>query len=292
MIKKTIILAAFLLTAYFIFVAIVIPQRQVKQHQWQGNKINAQNFIFNDSDTIKSVIVGSSLSARILTKELSGFYNLSFAGQSIFDGLNILSKKETIPKNVFIETNYLFRAEDPQFTASLFDSYPFYSQTYIPALRYGKEPLPMLISLLQDWKDKKENNKVENKTTISQPSVQHPLFDKLIAYQITNYSQKPDSLAMKNAMVNLKNYVDILRSKHVNVIFFEMPVNSHLCELPLSQVPRQAIHKLFPQNTFSYIDQPDCTNYNTSDGVHLTNLESEKYTAYFQDKIACKFCKN
>ena len=293
MIKRTLITALLILVTYLIAVPLLLPTVQVEQHQLQENKIKAQNFIYNESDTIENVIVGSSLAARILTDSLDRFYNLSFSGLSTFEGLRIILEKEHLPKNIFIETNMILRGEDMEFTTSLFSPYTYYSQSYLPALRTGKEPLAIVIETAQKIVKGKpdENNKRNKGKNPSQDiSASDPLFKKVLAGHISNYSNKPDSIRLHNSMEKLKELVEMLRERNVNVVFFEMPVDSSLCGLPLFSALRETIHQTFPKNEYHYIEQPACGNYITTDGLHLPSLDAIKYTHYFKNKIACNYC--
>ena len=290
MISRTLITALFALIIYLIFVPLLLPNVQIEQHQEQGNKIKAQNFIYNNSDTIDNVIVGSSLASRILSDSLDNFYNLSFAGQSIFEGLNILLRKKHLPKNVFIETNVILRSEDEAFTSCLFTPYTYYSQYYLPSLRTGKEPAALIVAATEYIIRKMTGKDKSLKETVPGLSPDSPLFKKLLTNHIIYYSKKPDSLILNQSIIRLKYFVNLLKKKNVNVIFFEMPVNNSLCELTLAKTIRQTIHETFPEGLFLYIDKPACTDYITSDGLHLPDQEAIKYTSYFKRKIANSDC--
>ncbi|WP_221392576.1 hypothetical protein [Dyadobacter sp. NIV53] len=295
MIKRTLITALLILSTYLIAVPLFLPTVQVEQHQLQENKIKAQNFIYNESDTIENVIVGSSLASRILTDSLDHFYNLSFSGLSTFEGLRILLKKEHLPKNIYIETNMILRGEDLEFTSSLFSPYTYYSQAYLPALRTGKEPLALVVETAQEIiKGGSDKKSITEKKTIRDSSqivlAGNPLFKKVLAGHISNYSNKPDSIRLHKSMEKLKQLVESLKARNVNVVFFEMPVDSSLCGLPLFKVLRETVHQTFPKSKYPYIDQPACGEYITTDGLHLPRLDAIRYTNYFRNKIACHYC--
>ena len=108
MIKKSIILCISLFLIYTLFIYFLAPKWwTASQHQWQENIVKAQQFSYN-KETFQNIIVGSSLSSRLIMDSIPETYNLSFAGQSIFDGLNIVCNSNKSIKNVFIEINLLF----------------------------------------------------------------------------------------------------------------------------------------------------------------------------------------
>lgn len=138
MIKKTLISAFLMLLVYSFLIMRLAPHLQLSQHHWQENRVRAQNFIYDESDSVHSVIVGTSFSFRMVMDSLKGYYSLSFGGQNGFDGLEILVHKNRLPENVFIETYGVISPGKKEFAASLFNPILFYARKYIPALREGK----------------------------------------------------------------------------------------------------------------------------------------------------------
>ncbi len=144
MIKKSILTFLILFVIYSVVVTTK-PSIGASQHQWQRNVIKAQKFLFNETDTIKNVIVGSSLSSRLVVDNLPGFYNLSFDGLCIYDGLKIIRNKKALPQNVFIETNVLLRDESKDFTDALFSPILYFLTKHLIALRADKQPIGIMI---------------------------------------------------------------------------------------------------------------------------------------------------
>ena len=103
MIKKSIFVALLLFALWTAFLMLK-PNASVSQHVWQENIITTEEYLY-DVDFVPNVILGSSLSERIIIDSLSDFFSLAFGGQSIYDGLEILTQKDKLPKRVFIEIN-------------------------------------------------------------------------------------------------------------------------------------------------------------------------------------------
>ncbi|HXP49812.1 MAG TPA: hypothetical protein VN922_07665, partial [Bacteroidia bacterium] len=97
------------------------------------------------------------------------------------------------------------------------------------------------------------------------------------------FANVADSLEMSNQFETLKEYVDFLKSKGVNVIFFELPINRTIVNSNLSVQIRKTFYKVFPpkENNYIYLP-PDYMDYLTGDGFHLTPTEFHKYSGYFR----------
>ncbi len=111
--------------------------------------------------------------------------------------------------------------------------------------------------------------------------VSDELFKKMLDLQIFNYSNYPDITYLRGNLLLLFAYTDYLTKKGVNVIFFEMPVNSHLINLPYAKITRNEVNKIFPEKLFRHIPQ-DTTKCVTSDGLHLTQNEALHFTKFFK----------
>jgi hypothetical protein len=132
MIKKSLITALVLLIAHAFISRALRDQVPAGQDQWQRNLIKAQRFIYQPELSAQDVIVGSSLSCRLVQTNLPGIYVLAFSGLAIFDGLEIVSRLDTPPRNIHVEMNFVLREPDDSFTSSL----------YSPILYYGRAALP------------------------------------------------------------------------------------------------------------------------------------------------------
>jgi len=169
----------------------------------------------------------------------------------------------------------------------LISTIPFFLGKYFISLRADKQPIAVSISDVTALiiKIKSRIQPISEKKEIVNPILKNEeLFNKILKQQIENYSKQPDRILLNKQLLLLSEYVEYLRKNNVNVCFFEMPINSNLMELPTSKVIRNELFKLFPIKTFDYI-LPDSSLYETSDGLHLNNIEAIKYTAYFKSQI-------
>lgn len=286
MIKKSLIAFGVLFVSYSIYVGIN-HKLSSSQHQWQTNLIKAQKYIYDESDTIENVIIGSSLSCRLVMDSLPSFYNLSFHGQGVFDGLKIIKSKKNLPENVFIETNELLRKENEEFTFSVISEIPYFLGKNFLALRAEKQPIPLFIEHSEGlnilrWEIRSLTKRIANMEDSSGLSVKkEELFHKILKQKISVFSEEPDRVLLKEQLSLLLEYVHFLKSNGVRVCFFEMPVNSGLAGLPKMRIPREEIPKFFEKEKIEIFLQ-DSTQYETSDGIHLAGNEAIKYTSFFK----------
>lgn len=266
----------------------------LSQHQWQENVVVAEKVIY-DYDNLDNIIVGSSLARRLNMDSLPHFYNLSMSGQSVFDGLNILRNKKKLPKNVFIETNVIFRCENSSFNEIISSPILGVLKENSSIFRSDKQPLAYLgdkiakpfVSLFFHKIIYKIRDKVQFELELNQTNTntepQNIIFDKLLAMNIELYSKDIDTAEMNKRFYHLKKDVNFLESNNVNVFFFEMPVNPQLLQLKRSKYLRDRLRSEFPNNSFIPIPS-NVKNYKTGDGLHLTNEESKFYTDYFKNE--------
>jgi hypothetical protein len=280
MAKKAVLTALALLIIHAIF----IWQTSISggQYSWQNNAMKAQQYIYDDK-TPPNVIIGSSLANRLNMDNLANMYNLSFAGLGIFDGLAILRTKRALPKNVFVEMNIPQREENKKFTSYINSPILSPLKRYIPSLRDGHQPVSVFETTLINSLKKNQSDPKANES--HGEGVHDDVFDKLLAIEVINYSEIPDKDLFKERFDELQRDVSALEKRGVNVIFFEMPVNAKICNLPRPRTIRSYFHKYFPATTYSYIPMPDCGDYKTTDGAHLTDEEAVRYTNYLKLKI-------
>ena len=295
MIKKTIFVSLILFIIYSFFLKLN-PKLGSSQNQVQDNFIKAQKFVYEDTGNIKNVIVGSSLSCRLIMDSLPNFYNLSFGGQSIFDGLKIIKNKDVFPKNVFIETNIIMKGESEDFTNSFFSPLPYFLKKNFIAFRADKQPVSIFIQFFTSIKSTLKRNflrfinlnatikKTETDTGEMQDIQNDQLFKKMLDLEIIEHSKKPNSVELKNKLALLHKYVLLLKENNVNVYFFEMPINSSLMELRKTKIIRNEINLRFPVGMVYHVPV-DGSVYLSSDGIHLGYEEALKYTLFFKNNI-------
>jgi hypothetical protein len=107
----------------------------------------------------------------------------------------------------------------------------------------------------------------------------------MLEIQFGNYSKLPGKEELNESFSILKTHVTYLQEHGVNIVFFEMPVNSKLVNLPKANIIRQTFYENFPESKFNYIPLQDSVTYKTTDGVHLNSNEAVEYTRYFRQNM-------
>ena len=116
MIKKSILCFAVLFGLH-LSIVLLNPTMGMATHQWQDNVIKAQQFIYaEESDT---VMVGTSLSARIIRDSIPTVRSVSFGGCAVEDGLKIILSKGNFPKYILAETNLFFLDGNPELVSKI-----------------------------------------------------------------------------------------------------------------------------------------------------------------------------
>lgn len=295
MIKKTLLAFLIIISTYLIFIQYFSnPEKYTSEHQWQDNQIVAQKFLYSNSDSIKHFIVGSSLAFRLRGEDLPNFCNLSYGGLSVFDGLNTLAKKNLYPRYLFIEMNFIDRPVNNEFNSSLNNPLMGTLRKYFLGFRDGKQPMSFIafpighklslysLSVLQSaiYKIIPENIYSNmNQKIMNENSME----TEILPRQIKKFSVEPSEI--DKTMKELSNYVSNLEEHETKVVFFEMPIQYQLENSPRCIAIRSAFYHNFPRGKYTYIDNPNMKEYETTDGIHLDYSYAKKYTEYFRNQI-------
>ena len=266
-----------LLHALFVYVKPISST----QYAWQGNTIKAQQFIYGEPG--KNIIVGSSLSNRLVMDSLQGMINLSFSGQGIFDGLSVLNNNNAMPGTVYIETNIMSTKENENFTSYINSPILNPLKRAIPSLRDEYQPVGILGEIIiRTFKPEASGENLDVNNVASQEGGDDTFFQKMLSLQAEDYSLAPDTAALRSSFEALARQVENLEKNGTRVVFFEMPVNETLCDLPEPQMIRDYYRRYFPESRYTYIRVPHCAGYKTTDGAHLGGAEALRFTKFFK----------
>lgn len=280
MIKKSIIVAIILLGIHAL-IAMMDPLPS-GQYSFQQNIVKAQSFMYGETE--KNIVVGSSLSEKLAMDSLPGFYNLSFVGLSVFDGLHIILSNKKYPRNILIETNLILRPENESFLSVVESPVLSPVKKVIPSLRDRYQPFGVFgETVISFFKSKRSTTSVE---PVAPPTgvneVDNVAFGKMLNILIKENNEPPAEAELTYRFGSLKTMVDDLTEHGVNVVFFEMPVNESVCDLVQPKMLREYFYKYFPPSAYHYINRPDCKGYTTTDGAHLTDDEAVRFTNYLR----------
>lgn len=270
MIKQSLFVTFICFVVYAAFIGQRNHEKITPLHDWEGNVIRAQNFLFETHDEqVDNVMVGSSLAYRI-DQLPANYFNLSFAGLSIYDGMEILLASDKMPKKILIETNVIQRLGSEVFQEALLKNKTYQMKEKIPFFREKHKPVPIFI------------NQIYTALYPVKPKTAKPIKLKetnqyALAEQAKNYAIPLSVEEQTEIETKLATYIKQFELRNVEVIFFELPVDKTLCDTPKSHSIK-AIIDAFPD--VKLIEQPDCSQYTTADGAHLQYASVLKYTDY------------
>lgn len=287
MVAKALIVAGLVFALYAGFIARLKPYWSISQHkEQQDNQIKAEKYIY-DYQQKHGLVVGSSLSARL--GNMPGIYNLAMNGLSPLDGLAIVSKQKSPPHTVLIEMNFIDREEDTNFTGLVNNPVLKPAKGLFMSMRADKQPLSVAVEQLQLILDRLPSPFATSLSTTSggsTPAKQQARYNELLNKQLERYAQPPAPALFDQQFDKLKQAVSELQRHGTRVVFFEMPVDCRLDNLPRAQAIRLAFRQHFPPTRYSYVALPPCSAFQTSDGLHLDAQSITEYIRFLQDQIA------
>lgn len=273
MIKRSILCFAVLFGIHLVIV-LLNPMVGMATHQWQDNVIKAQQFIYAEkSDT---VMVGTSLSARIIRDSIPTVKSVSFGGCAVEDGLRIILSKGDLPRFILAETNLFFLDGNPELVSKMTEGVMPMLRRWIPSLREQYQPICMLASMMASAAD---INPQAGTSTVDMD-----LLNESIEHHIKYDWQMPEPQA-ETRMGDMKRLVEMFEAKGTRVLFFEMPVNERLTHLKRYDQTRELMQKTFPADRYTYLPF-DITRYVTTDGEHLDYEGQQVFSHYFKGVLS------
>ena len=273
MIKRSILCFAVLFGIHLVIV-LLNPMVGMATQQWQDNVIKAQQFIYAEkSDT---VMVGTSLSARIIRDSIPTVKSVSFGGCAVEDGLRIILSKGDLPRFILAETNLFFLDGNPELVSKMTEGVMPMLRRWIPSLREQYQPICMLASMMASAAD---INPQAGTSTVDMD-----LLNESIEHHIKYDWQMPEPQA-ETRMGDMKRLVEMFEAKGTRVLFFEMPVNERLTHLKRYDQTRELMQKTFPADRYTYLPF-DTTRYVTTDGEHLDYEGQQVFSHYFKGVLS------
>ena len=272
MIKKSII--CFVIFAILhLCIVLFNPSVGMATHQWQDNVLKAQQFLY--AEKTDTVMVGTSLSARIIRDSIPFVKSVSFGGCSVEDGLKIIVSKGDIPKYVLVETNLFLREGNDELISRITEGVIPIIRRGIPSLREQYEPICLFASLMM------KSTGINAQAGMS--SVNMDLLNEGINRQIKIDERIPAQI-VESRLHDIKKLITELEEKGTQFIFFEMPVNEKLLHLKRYEQIREIMQKEFPADRYTYLPS-DTAHYLTTDGEHLDYDGQQRYSHYFKKKL-------
>jgi len=301
----SILVCVTLLTLYDAFIRNFDSHQPLSsENQWSQNIVNAQEIIYQPA-TPHTILVGTSLSARLAPEMFSGdVFNLAFADKSTFDGLRILELTNRVPNLILVETNYLIHSEDPNFINQLFREPGHTLRHHIPVLLERHRPFNQLRlaiqlitlaitdgieSAISYWGRKIGYNQPDKKSVVTHQSLLSseidPLFDGLVDMRAAKLAVLPSEEKTKRTIHKLEQMVRSLEVRGSVIVFFEVPMHPRVCNAAGFIQMRQAVAAAFPEDHYTRLPPPDCSKYKTTDGIHLRIDDAQRYASYLYNEL-------
>ncbi|RBL92906.1 hypothetical protein [Chitinophaga flava] len=282
MIRKSLLVFIVIFAAFNIYLTVSKKQFNEYQYQYQLNVIRAQKYIYDAERKPSAVMLGTSLSALMHLPD--SIYNLSLPGLNVADGIEVVRTIHTLPKTVFIESNYFFRDGSESFKDIFSNRINNQLKIWLPGMRDQNQPPNILLSVLKPQKNKEERPAPEN-DAVPSPA----LFANLLTRQESIY-KTVDTLLVNRGLDRLTEFVKDITASGGKVCIFEVPVSASLVPLPLTTVIREKLRVRFQhlENVY-FLNAPKDHKYQTVDGIHLSHSSLWDYSMYFREETARLF---
>jgi hypothetical protein len=294
LIKKSLLIAIVMLVAYH----FLLPHLSHKFYQingsQRGNYLRAQRYLYDIPDKT-NVIVGSSMSLELNDQTLGpSYFKLSLPGGSIQTALEIIRRSKKRPSVLLIETNNLEWDVDRGFVEDLFNPYLFELRRHSAIFREEGRPSNFVVGITEAIVRKAcqfnagpgERAELAKHADAPAARLSGQLFGKVMDInRETLQHTSPPALLAKNAN-RLGEVVDALANEGSKCVFFEMPFDDSLMDLPLPAATRKAVAARFPGDKYSWLRFARDHNYETVDGIHLVRPEADGVTKVFLQQVA------
>jgi hypothetical protein len=275
---KTMFVTIVLFCIYSIFIIKYKPNVILVQNQWQGNFVKSQEYLY-DSNNIKYVLVGSSMSGRLDISIIKGkIYNLAFAGGSVLTGLQIIKNKGLMPEVIYIETNGIFTKKDNDFIDRLFTPVLYEIRRHLPSLQDKYQPFNLILSWL---KSKQGLSDIQKMNMKPDPDV----FNNSLSRFLKQHDKKIDTKKLKNELDELRNLIMYFNANGVKLVFYTMPVHPQIANSKMYKSANKFLADNFRDIGISWLSQPNNAKYETTDGIHLTYKSAVEFTKLFIQNI-------
>ncbi|AQG81176.1 hypothetical protein [Spirosoma montaniterrae] len=282
MIRKAILTTVLLLLLYSTFIHVCQSHiRRTGLTTQQTNTIKAEEFAYETDHQADTIIVGSSMSNRLLFDGMQSSYcNLSMEGMASIDGLGLIAHMRQHPRLLLVEMNSLDRLPDTTLALHLTEPGWALVREYVPLTRLKYQPLGVAKALFRDWYSPPAQ-------AMGAESIDTAFASKLIAERLHDMMRIPSEGELREKIAKVAEHIRHFQKAGTQVVFFEMPTDPRVRNAALSCRIRHVIEETFPPAAYRYIRYP-VTVYQTTDGVHLPQTEGIRYSRYLYQQLCQK----
>jgi hypothetical protein len=289
--KKSMLAALVMLLGYHFLYPHLSHRFYKLGGQERANYVRAQEYIYKVPRGT-SAILGSSMSLELNERILGrDYFKLTFPGSSILTSLEVVRRAGKRPRVVLIETNELSKDADSEFLHDLFSPWLSALRRHSPVFKGEGRPANFLVGIASTVVSKSIfwNEQILSETKPDSPASPEGRSSSLFAQVLAIYHEQFNTVESIPILINRINrvadHVDALEQEGATCVFFEMPIDSSLVHLAGPTNLRRMMQKRFPPGKYHWISFGQDHNYETKDGVHLTEEEARNVTEQLVEKV-------
>lgn len=264
-------------------------------NQWIRNDLAAQQFIYAKK-LPQFVITGSSLSQRLFIAR-QDTQNLSMAGSSAFQGIEVVRKSKRYPAFILVESNTLLNGLDQAMIDRVFDPVMEPVRRRIFSQRIQNQPAnylmyPFVLAFIR-WQGPAIPEKALRITETQEAGPGAPL----IGAQATQtgsgvvsqsyrdmFADRARLAELKDACGRLAEIETELAANKSRLVYFRQPIHPELEASPRFQEENNLIDRWLAGR--ARIDHFKPAGLGFSDGYHLDADSARVYSGYLEENIA------
>ena len=297
---KSLLAAGVFLSAYYLWLLVLPGAVAVPQSISQDNTIKLQNYLYANQRDFPTVILGSSLAAKLRPQVLPpGVCNLALRGQSVFEGFELLRRTGHVPRLILLEINVLDRQPNSGTIEELFSPALYPLRRWYPGLQARHQPLNEVLSgglAALAWLRPAAAQRIQEKLGVSTAATQatppadapgyQPPSAAVVAANRAEYGKLPAQPGFTQNMALLEKYLAYFTTHGSQVVFFEMPFDAQACQGVRMAYIRQQLATTSPSSRLRCLPRPDCSAYRTTDGMHLTDPSAWRYSVVLARQLS------
>jgi hypothetical protein len=208
-----------------------------------------------------------------------GFTNLALDGESALTGLAITAASPPTPKRVYIEINQIGMGKDSSLLEATFSEPLFTARRVVAALRKTYQPGNVLYALVRGHKDAPDASGSRTMTADQRQDV--------IAANSRSLLTPWPREKLDPALRQLGDIVAVLRKRGIEPVFYEMPIERNLQNLPQPLQVRNILLTAYPPAKNCWITVVP-QHQETLDGLHLADAGASEAGNIFRKTPPCE----
>jgi len=267
------------IAVYAAVIGIYFPLGGDATNHWQGNVVNAQDYLFS-KDEPEIVIVGSSRS-YLLNKEYfgEGYFNLAMVGGSTLTGIEIIVRSKRHPKIVLVEVNdKIMRPADNKFIDRLFTPVMYQLSTKLPFLQEKNQPACIFSKIIKSHFGFSRKERIADR-------VNTKVYESNLKMHLNDAAVLPDQLKFDQSLNTLGYAIDKLALHGIPVVLFSPPIAMELERSRKYSYIRTRLHKRFPKGKYLWAGEVTDQEFQTNDGIHLVETSAVLYSHILQYEV-------